>query len=119
MDWFLANDDYARAIEAVYWPKKAVFTSPQLKERVTKFWGGPKPWTVVIPNDRLVRVVNDDAQFEPPAQNRTGWLLAQIPVTTEPSRSKADDIILQGVGVSFFIREFEGRYVLEFEIFHA
>jgi hypothetical protein len=46
-------------------------------------------------------------------------LMAQISVTIELSRSKADDIILQGVAVSFFARKFGRRYVLDFEIFHA
>ena len=68
---------------------------------------------------RLIGVVNDDAQFEPPNRDGTGWFMAQVPVTTEPLRSKADDIILQGVAVSFFVRVFEQRYVLEFEMFHA
>jgi len=115
----LADDDYTRGVEAIYWPKTVVFTPTQLKERVTKFWGGPAPWSPVIPNERLIGVVNDDAHFEPPNQNRTGWFMAQIPVTTEPLRSKADDVILQGVAVSFFVREFDRRYVLDFEIFHA
>lgn len=29
------------------------------------------------------------------------------------------DIPLMGVAVSFFVRELAGKYVLEFEIFHA
>jgi hypothetical protein len=116
---FLAQQDYIRGVEAVFWPKPVVSPPAQLKERVTKFWGGSKPWSVVVPNARLIRVVNDDARFEPPAPNGAGWFMAQIPVTTEPLRSKADDIILQGVAVSFFVREFERRYVLHFEIFHA
>lgn len=116
---FLTDDDYTRGVEAIYWPKTVVFTPAKLKERVTKFWGGSAPWSVVIPNDRLIGVVNNDSQFEPPNQNRTGWFMAQIPVTTEPLRSKADDVILQGVAVSFFLREFAGQYVFEFEIFHV
>src|SRR5262249_18273526 len=116
---YLADDDYTRAVEAIYWPKIVVFTPAQLKERVTTFWGGPTPWSVVIPNDRLIRAVNGDAQFEPPNRNGRGWFMAQIPVTTEPLRSKADDVILQGVAASFFVGEFERRYVLDFEIFHA
>lgn len=115
----LAADDYTRGVEAIYWPQTVVFTPENLKERVTKFWGGPEPWSVVIPNDRLIGVVNNDAQFEPPVRDLTGWFMAQIPVTSEPLRSKADDIILQGVAVSFFVRKFEHRYVLDFEIFHA
>jgi hypothetical protein len=115
----LADDDFTRGVESIYWPKTVGFTPADLKERVTRFWGGPTPWSVVIPNDRLIGVVNDDAQFEPPNGNRKGWFMAQIPVSNEPLKSKADDVILQGVAVSFFVREFEQRYVLDFEIFHA
>lgn len=116
---FLANDDYTRGVEAIYWPENVVFTPVQLRERMAKFWGGPLPWFVVIPNDRLIGAVNDEAQFKPSTLNEAGWFMAQIPVTTEPLRSKADDVILQGVAVSFFVREFERRYVLDFEVFHA
>ena len=73
---------------------------------------------MVIPNARLVKVVEDQADFDPSSGSQPGWLMAQIPVTTEPDRIKEDDISLQGVAVSFIVREFEGSKVFDFEIFH-
>ena len=119
-DWvsLMADDDYSRAVEALYWRRKPIFTPKKLKERITSFWGGGKPWSVVIPNARLVKVVEDQADFDPSSGSQPGWLMAQIPVTTEPDRIKEDDISLQGVAVSFIVREFEGSKVFDFEIFH-
>ena len=115
---FLAEDDYTRALQSLYWPNKA-FTPKQLKNRITRFWGGAKPWSVVVPNQRLIQVIEAEAQFSPRNETQDGWFLAQIPVTTEPSRPKDDDIPLQGVAVSFSVREREASYVLALEIFHA
>lgn len=67
----LAANDYQRALEALYWPKGTSFTPEKLKERVTTFFGGDAPWSVVVPNDRLIGVINDAAKFQP--RNREGW----------------------------------------------
>jgi hypothetical protein len=115
----LAADDYQGALEALHWPKGTSFTAAILKERVTTFWGGDAPWSVVIPNDRLIAVVNDAAEFQPRSAQGSGWFLAQIPLTTEPGDPKNDKIPLMGLAVSFFVVEHEGQCVLEFEIFHA
>jgi hypothetical protein len=109
----LATDDYQGAIEALYWQKGASFTPDKLKERVTNFFGGDAPWSVVIPNDRLVGVINDAAVYQP------GWFMAQVPLTTEPGDPKNDEILLMGLASSFFVKEVGGQYVLDFEIFHA
>jgi hypothetical protein len=45
--------------------------------------------------------------------------MAQIPLTTQRGDPKNDEIPLMGLAASFFVREHEGCYVLEFEIFHA
>ena len=44
--------------------------------------------------------------------------MAQIPLTTEPDDPKNDEIPLVGLASSFFVRELDGQYVMEHEIFH-
>jgi hypothetical protein len=114
----LAADDYPGALEALYWPKRTPWTPDGLKSRVTTFFGGDAPWSVVVPNDRLIGVINDASEFQPRNHKGWGWFMAQVPLTTEPADPKADDIPLMGLASSFFVREREGEYVLEFEIFH-
>jgi hypothetical protein len=114
----LAADDYKGALEALYWPKATTWTPDALKEQITTLWGGDKPWSVVVPNERLIQVVNDAAEFEPRNAEGWGWLLAQVPVTTEPADPKDDKIPLMGVASSFYVRQLGQHYVLEHEIFH-
>ena len=114
----LAADDYRGALEALHWPKGTSWTPGKLKGRVTAFFGGDVPWSVVVPNDRLVGVINDAAEFRPRNREGWGWFMAQVPVTTEPADPKNDGIPLMGLASSFFVRELGGQYVLEFEIFH-
>jgi hypothetical protein len=115
----LAADDYAGALEALHWPKATTWTPEVLKERITTFWGGGKPWSVVVPNERLVGVIDDAAEFQPRNAEGWGWFLAQVPVTTEPADPKDDKIPLMGVASSFFVRQHGEHYVLEHEIFHV
>ena len=115
----LAADDYAGALEALHWPKaKTTWTPEVLKERITTFWGGNNPWSVVVPNKRLIGVINDAAEFQSQNAEGWGWFLAQVPVTTEPADPKDDKIPLMGVANSFFVRQLRGYYVLEHEIIH-
>jgi hypothetical protein len=114
----LAADNYRGALEALHWPKGTSWTAEKLRERVTTFFGGDAPWSVVVPNDRLVAVINDAAEFQPGNRDGWGWFMAQVPVTTEPADPKNDEIPLMGIASSFFVRELGGQYVLEFEIFH-
>jgi hypothetical protein len=114
----LAADDYQGALEALHWPNGTSWTPEALKDRITTFWGGDAPWSVVVPNERLVGVINDDAQFEPRNQDGWGWFMVQVPVTTEPADPKNDGIPLMGVASSFFVRQRGEHYVLEHEIFH-
>lgn len=114
----LASDDYEGALEALYWSKECPWTPEKLKERITTFFGGEDPWSVVIPNDRLINVVDDSAEHEPRNEKGWGWLRAQIPLTTEPDDPKNDEIPLMGLATSFYVREHQGAYVMEFEIFH-
>ena len=114
----LANNDYPGALEALHWPKGTSWTPEALRNRITTFFGGDAPWFVVVPNDRLIGVINDAAKFEPRNEDGWGWFMAQIPVTTEPADPKNDKIPLMGLATSFFVREYNRHYVLEFEIFH-
>ena len=114
----LADDDYKGALEALHWPKGTSWAPEALRERVTTFWGVDAPWSVVVPNDRLVGVINDDARFEPRNSKGWGWFLAQVPVTTEPADPKNDEIPLMGIASSFFVRQLGEHYVMEHEIFH-
>jgi hypothetical protein len=116
---YLEQNDYQGALEALFWPKNLSWTPDALRKRVTTFYGGRDPWAVVIPNERLIKVVNDDAEFQARNKEGSGWLLAQIPLTTQLKDPKRDDIPLMGLAASFFFREHQGNYVMEFEIFHA
>lgn len=115
----LAADDYKGALEALHWPKGTLWTPDALKDRITTFWNGAVPWSVVVPNERLVGVINDYAQFELRNAESWGWFLAQVPVTTEPADPKHDAIPLMGVASSFFVRQLGEHYVMEHEIFHV
>ena len=115
---YLEKEDFRGALEALYWPRDVSWTPEELKKRVTTFFGGPDPWTVVVPNERLVKVIDDAAQFQAQNAKGWGWLMAQIPLTTRPQDPKSDDIPLMGLATSFFLREHQSHYVMEFEIFH-
>lgn len=113
----LEQDDYKGALDCLYWPQGSSWTPDALRQRVTTFFASG-PWTVVVPNERLVKVIDDAAQFQPRNAKGWGWLMAQIPVTTEPGDPKRDDIPLMGLATSFFLRERHSHYVMELEIFH-
>jgi len=94
------------------------------------FYGGDAPWSVIIPNERLVGVINEAAEVvlagesahgcsDPTHTHNQGWMLCQIPVTNEPERAKEDDVVLMGVAASFVLERHEDGYVMCFEIFHA
>jgi hypothetical protein len=114
----LADGDYERAVEAIVWPKGSSMTADALKKCVTSFFGGDKPWSVVIPNDRLVNVINERIECEFGIPEGGGWFMGQIPVTTALTDPKDDGILLAGLATSFFVRQYQGCYVLDFEIFH-
>ncbi len=116
----LEADDYDGGVDALYWDKPTAWTGANLKERITTFFGGDDPWFVVIPNDRLIGVINDACQFATKqSDDHRGWFMAQIPLTTKPDDPKDDEIPLMGLASSFFVREFDGQYVMEHEIFHV
>jgi hypothetical protein len=114
----LAADDYVGALEALYWPEPPMWTPEKLKHFIATFWGGDKAWSVVVPNERLVGAINNLAEFQPVDTEDRGWLLAHVPITNEPADPKNDNIPLNGLASSFFVRPLQGCYVLEHEIFH-
>ncbi len=116
----LEAGDYDGAIAALYWDKPTTWTGAILKERITTFFGGEDPWYVVVPNERLIGVINDACEYATLQSNgRSGWFMAQIPLTTNPDDPKDDEIPLMGLASSFFVREIDGQYVMEHEIFHV
>lgn len=117
---FAAGDDQ-RTMDALFWESSP--RSSELLSLFRKFWGGAEPWHVIVPNQRLVGVVNDAAETEFPAEpswhaGAVGWGLAQVPVTTTPHLALHDDVVLMGVAVSFFVRQVPGGYALQYEIVH-
>ncbi len=115
----LESGDYERAAISLNHNSNSVFDAESLKDRVQDFFGRETPLTVVIPNDRLVRVINESADIAFPTANNTGWMMAQIPLTNEPDRAKEDDVMLMGAAISLFVVPVGDRYGFEFEIFHA
>ncbi len=113
----MADDRYDRAAKAFL--SGSEWEANQLKKRVTTFFGGNDPWSVVIPNDRLIGVIESNMEYSPMDENGRGWFMAQIPLTTEPNDPKADDIPLMGLAVSFIVIDRGEHYELFFEIFHA
>ena len=61
----LADDDCQRALESLYWTGDTSWSPEKLKERVTTFFGGDDLWSVVIPNERLINVINEAAKIKP------------------------------------------------------
>ncbi len=114
----MAADDFDSAAAAVVWPNETV-TGPGLRSTVTGFFGGDEPWSVVVPNDRLVGEINDMATWQPPQADQAGWLMAMVPLTLQPEDPKDDDIPLMGLATSFFLERDGDASVLTFEIFHA
>src|SRR5690349_12228372 len=55
----LAQRDYARAIQSLSWPDGKPWTPQDLEKRISTFFGGPTPWVPIVPNDRLIAVVNE------------------------------------------------------------
>jgi hypothetical protein len=43
----LAADDYAQALGALHWACETTWTAEALKHRITTFFGGGAPWSVV------------------------------------------------------------------------
>lgn len=112
----LAANDYAKAVNALYWDKKP-WEPDSLRNKITTFFSKTKPYVPVIPNQRLINVVNENAEID--WNQDVGWGMAQIPVTNEPENSKQDDVPLMGLAVSFFLRKYLDNYVMEIEIFHG
>ena len=130
----LAADRYEEALAGLVWPRGVGEDPGGFRQAIEGFFGGDEPWSVVVPNERLVGVINDGAEVKLPEEVRRdraccddpahsaagdGWMLCQIPVTNEKQRAKADDVVLMGVAASFFLVRQGDGYVMCFEIFHA
>ena len=128
----LAEGRYDAALAGLVWRSGRAPDPDDFRQRIEGFWGGDAPWTVVIPNARLVGVISDDAEVLLPAEfhaqtcsgdhpehaGNVGWLRALIPVTNQPHKAKDDDVVLMGVAASFFVLRQPEGYALQFEIFH-
>jgi hypothetical protein len=132
----LAEDRYDAALAGLWREHGGPNDPDQFRQRIETFFGGDQPWSVVIPNERLVGEINRAAEvmlpdeFEAQATGRAhghsadepggmGWMLGLIPVTNQPDKAKDDDVVLMGVAASFFLVRQQGSYVMRFEIFHA
>jgi hypothetical protein len=130
----LAEDRYEAALDGLVWPAGRVGDPKSFRQAIEGFFGGDEPWSVIVPNERLVGVINEGAEVVLAPESRrvaaccsdpthaslgAGWMLAQIPVTNEPHKAKDDDVVLMGVAASFILHRRDDAYVLQFEIFHA
>src|SRR5262249_50566682 len=57
----LSRGDYQRAIEALFWTD-APWTPDQLETRITTFFSKTERFIPVIPNQRLIGVINEHAE---------------------------------------------------------
>lgn len=130
----LAAGRYEDAVAGLVWPGGKPFDPNGFRQAIEGFFGGDEPWSVIIPNARLVGVINEAAEVVLPQDTQRadaccsdpshhaygqGWMLCQIPVSNEPQRAKEDDVVLMGVAASFFLVRRDDAYVMRFEIFHA
>ena len=128
----LARDDFVGAVDSLRWSDRGGHTPDSLKESVTTFFGGDKPWSVVMPNARLIGVISEHFEFEQiddrpsvwqwwrkkPTSNRA-WFRGMIPLTNEPANPLDDGLPLMGLAVSFGVRPEGDSCVLHFELFYA
>ena len=114
----MADGDYDAAIDALYWGRDKPEPSG-IRHSIEHFFGGPDPWSVVVPNERLIDEINRRAEVHLATDNKRGMFIAHIPVTTRPEDPKDDKIPLMGLGVEMFVRDVGGANLLEFGIFMA
>ena len=117
----MAQGDYDAAADGLFlWEGMGrEFDPSDLREHVEQFFGGPDPWSVVVPNERLVDKINGLAEIELARGEEPGYLVTLIPVTTQPEDPKDDEIPLAGVGVQMVVRDVGGASVLGFGIWMA
>lgn len=126
----LAEGRYDAAVAGLSWPGGRPIDPEGFRQAIEGFYGGDDPWSVIIPNERLIAVINENAEVVLPHADgaccsdarlhaHEGWMLCQIPVTNEPHRAKEDDVVLMGVAASFRLVPQDDGYVMSFEMFHA
>lgn len=114
---FLAAGDFQAALEAVRWAEDSDMTAEKLEERIATFFNDQDNMAPIVPNERLVALINGQMEIE--WDEEDGWGSALLPVSTEPRRAKEDDVSLMGIAVSFFVVAEGDHQVLEFERFHV
>ncbi len=92
-------------------------TAEKLEERIATFFNDQDNMAPIVPNERLVALINGQMEIE--WDEEDGWGSALLPVSTEPRRAKEDDVSLMGIAVSFFVVAEGDHQVLEFERFHV
>ncbi len=113
----LVRGDFSAAVASIRWGEKSAMTPEELEERITTFFNDSDVMVPIIPNERLVSMIDEKMEIE--WDEEDGWATALIPVSQEPQKAKEDDVSLMGIAVSFFIVKEEDHQVLEFEHFHA
>jgi len=67
----MADGDYDAAIDALYWDGDKPEPSA-IRHSIEHFFGGPDPWSVVVPNERLVDEINRSAEIQLPTEDQPG-----------------------------------------------
>ena len=115
---FMADGDYDAALDALYWEDIQYKPDPsRFRHSIEHFFGGPDPWSVVVPNERLIDEINRRAEIHLPTGDEPGVFVTHIPVTTRPEDPKDDKIPLMGHGVEMLVRDVGGLNLLAFGIF--
>jgi hypothetical protein len=116
----MADGDYDAALNALYWGDTQYKPDPsRFRHSIEHFFGGPDPWSVVVPNERLIDEINRRAEIRLGTEGEPGAFITHIPVTTRPEDPKDDKIPLMGHGVEMIVRDVGGAILLEFGIFMA
>ena len=113
----LAAGDFQAAHESVRWAEDSDMTAEKLEERIATFFNDKDNMVPIVPNERLVGLINGKMEIE--WDEEDGWGRALVPVSNEPKRAKEDDVSLMGIAVSFFVVAEGEHQVLEFERFHV
>ena len=113
----MVSGDFSAAVTSIRWGEKAAMTAKELEERIATFFNESDVMVTIIPNERLVSMIDEKMEIE--WDEEDGWASVLIPVSQEPQKAKEDDVSLMGISVSFFIVKEEDHQVLEFEHFHV
>ena len=113
----LAEGDFQAAVEALRWGEGTEMSPGQLEERIATFFNDSDVMVPIVPNERLVAMIDEKMEIE--WDEEDGWGRALLPVSNEPDRAKEDDVALMGIAITFFVVKQGEHQVLEFEKFHV